>query len=171
MTTPILYLFVGYPGAGKTSISKIIHQLTGAEHLWADHVRSEMFGRPAHSTVESQQLYDHLNHEAAQLLTAGKSVIYDTNFNFKSDREALRKVANEHNANTTLIWVTTPLNIACQRAVQQPADQSTRVLGSMTQKEFDAIVAKLEVPDNDENPIKIDGTKFDVESITYQLSL
>lgn len=171
MTTPILYLFVGYPGAGKTTISKIIEQLTSAEHLWADHVRGKMFGSPNHSTEESQRLYEHLNLEAAKLLASGKSVIYDTNFNFKSDREALRKVANEHNADTTLIWVTTPLEIACRRAVQQSANQSTRVLGSMTQSEFDTIVAKLEAPDKAENPIKIDGTKFDVESIKHHLSL
>ncbi len=171
MTNPKLYLFVGYPGAGKTAVSKIIQQLTGAEHLWADHVRSEMFGTPDHTAGESHQLYERLNQRAAELLKAGNNVIYDTNFNFRSDREALRQVAAIYNATTVLVWVTTPLEVACHRAVQLLGGVDTRVLGSMTQSEFDAIVAKLEPPSKDENPIKIDGTKFDVESIKRHLSL
>lgn len=171
MTNPKLYLFVGYPGAGKTTVSKIIEQLTGAEHLWADHVRGTMFGTPGHTAEESHQLYEHLNRQTAELLKTGNSVIYDTNFNFRSDRQALRQTAAEHNADTVLVWVTTPLKVACRRAVQLHGSVDTRILGSMTQSEFDAIVAKLEPPSKDENPIKIDGTKFDVESIKRHLSL
>ena len=78
MTRPKLYLFVGYPGAGKTTASKIIAQHTGATHLWADHVRGKMFERPLHSVDESHQLYERLNQRTAELLAAGQSVIYDT---------------------------------------------------------------------------------------------
>jgi len=171
MIRPKLYLFVGYPGAGKTTVSKLIKHLTGATHLWADHVRGEMFDKPSHSAGESQALYEHLNRLTAELLAADKSVIYDTNFNFKNDRQALRLIAAMHDAETILIWIATPLAIARQRAMNTHLDTSTRVLGTMTGAEFDAIVAKLEPPTKDENPIKIDGAKLDIDSLTRHLSL
>ena len=170
-TKPKLYLFVGYPGAGKTTASKIIAHQTGATHLWADHVRGKMFEQPLHSVDESHRLYEHLNQQTAELLAAGQSVIYDTNFNFKNDRRAMRAVAAAHNAETVLIWITTPLVIARQRAISPTGDSGTRVLGAMTGAEFDAIVAKLEPPTKDENPIKIDGAKLDISSLSRHLSL
>ena len=171
MTRPKLYLFVGYPGAGKTTASKIIERLTGATHLWADHVRGHMFERPGHSASESHELYERLNQQTGELLATGKSVIYDTNFNFKHDRQAMRQIAATHGADTILIWITTPRASARQRAIYPPGDSDTRVLGAMTGAEFDAIVAKLEPPSKDENPIKIDGTKLDLATLSRHLSL
>ena len=171
MTRPQLYLFVGYPGAGKTTASKMIEKLTGATHLWADHVRGQMFGKPLHSAVESHKLYEHLNQLTSELLTAGQSVIYDTNFNFQHDRQAMRQIAAAHGAEVILIWMTTPLVVARERAINAHSDSSTRVLGTMTGAEFDTIVAKLEPPTKLENPIKIDSTKLDIVSLKRHLSL
>lgn len=171
MIRPKLYLFVGYPGAGKTTVSKIIAQQTAAIHLWADHVRRELFDTPNHSADESHRLYERLNRRTAEMLAAGQSVIYDTNFNFKNDRQAMHQLAVTHGAETILIWITTPLAVARQRAINTPGDKSTRILGAMTDAEFDAIVAKLESPTKDENPIKIDGSKLDIASLSRHLSL
>ena len=73
---------LGYPGAGKTTAAKVIHSLTGATHLWADHERRKLFATPNYSHAENIELYDKLNKTAAELLQQGKSVIFDTNFNF-----------------------------------------------------------------------------------------
>jgi predicted kinase len=171
MTRPKLYLFVGYPGAGKTTASKMIEQLTGATHLWADHVRGQMFGKPLHTATESHRLYERLNQLTGELLSGGQSVIYDTNFNFKHDRQALRQIATDHGAEIILIWITTPLAVARQRAIDAPSNGGTRVLGTMTGAEFDAIVAKLEPPTKSENPIKIDSSKLDITSLKHHLNL
>jgi predicted kinase len=165
--TPRLYFFVGYPGAGKTTIAQIIHAETDAVHLWADHERRKLFAEPNHSHEESEALYKYLDETTDKLLAEGKSVLFDTNFNFTADRELMRQIAQRHNAEPVLIWVTTPKEVARQRAVH---DMNPRngYDSSMSAEQFDSIVAKLQPPTKDENPIKIDGAKLDKSTVIQQ---
>ncbi len=169
MSRPILYLLIGYPGAGKTTVAKIIHEATGAVHLWSDVERHKMFGHPTHSTEESIELYDELTARTQTLLAEGKSVIFDTNFNFHGDRVKLRDIANRQGADTVIVWITVPDEVARHRAVDQGVKRNgyhTR----MTEKHFNEIIAKLEPPTKDEKVIKIDGTKLDRQTILTLLS-
>lgn len=170
MSKPILYLMVGYPGAGKTTISKLISKRTGAVHLWADAERHNMFDEPTHSNQESIQLYEYLNHRAGELLTNGESVVFDTNFNFASDRKKLREIADQRGAITKVIWLTTPAEIAREHAVHPPQMRNGYMFG-MSDAEFDDIVSKLEPPDKNENVIKIDRSKLDADSLLRILGI
>ncbi len=161
---------VGYPGAGKTTISTLISKRTGAVHLWADAERHKMFGTPTHSQQESVQLYEHLNHRAAELLANGQSVVFDTNFNFASDREKLRDIAEQCQAETKVIWLTTPVEVAREKAVHPPKMRNGYMIG-MTEEEFDSIVSKLEPPAKDEEVIKIDRSKLDADSLLRLLGI
>lgn len=164
-----LYLLIGYPGAGKTTVATIIHEATGAVHLWSDIERHKMFGHPTHSKEESIKLYDELNRRTETLLAEGKSVVFDTNFNFCDDRRKLRDIADRQGAETVVIWITVPEKVARHRAVDQGVKRNgyhTR----MTEEAFDKIVSKLEVPDKDEKVIKIDGTKLDRQTVMTLLS-
>jgi len=171
MPKQTLYLLIGYPGAGKTTVAQAISQETGAKHLWADHERQQMFGKPQHTLDESIALYNHLNKITRKLLSEGKSVIFDTNFNFFNDRENLRQIAASENVETIIIWVTTPRSTAEARAVTIPDNTHNRILGSMTKQEFDTIADKLEIPDKDEKVIKIDGTKLDQDELMRHLNM
>jgi predicted kinase len=170
MTKPTLYLFIGYPGAGKTFIAQIIARHTGATHLWADAERHKLFDNPTHTLEESNELYDKLNAAAAYLLANGKSVVFDTNFNFLADREKLREIATDQGAQTIVIWVTTPVELAKKRAVHGDTTRNGYDM-NMSAEQFDAIVEKLEPPTKDEHFIKIDGTKLDDVTVTRLLSL
>lgn len=169
MTQPILFLLVGYPGSGKTTTSKYIHELTGAEHIWADRERREMFGEPTHTQEESRELYNHLNDMTDHLLAAGKSVIFDTNFNFYKDRQHLRDIAASRHAKTVVVWITTPKETAKQRAVHE------RTLRNyyeyiLPEADFERLSNHLEPPREDERPIKLDGTRISLEIVRQALA-
>ena len=168
---PILYLFVGYPGAGKTTIAKLIEARTNAVHLWADHVRQTLFEKPTHSMQESKQLYNMLNDETAAWLRQGRSVIFDTNFNFFDDRERLRKIAGDSGANVVLIWVCTPVEIARARALEASEGQTTRIFGNMALADFERIAANFQPPQPHEQAIKIDGSNLVTEDAYRALNI
>ena len=169
MSKPFLYIFVGYPGAGKTTIAKIIHEETGAVHLWADRERQKMFGYPSHSQDESRQLYKALNIRAEDLLKDGKSVIFDTNFNYRRDRDLMRSIADRYGAKTVLVWVSTPRPIAKDRALHHTHRDRNGYLVSMSESEFDHLSDHLEEPEDDEHALKIDGTNIERETLLKQL--
>jgi predicted kinase len=171
MQKPKLYLFVGYPGAGKTTVAKVIHEATGAVHLWADRIRRERFEHPAYSHEENLELYNHLNELTGELLRSGNSVLFDTNFNFYKDREHLRHIANAHGAEVVLIWLTTPKDVARHRATEEHHQNHTRVLGTMPPEEFDRMARNLQEPSADEQAIAVDGTKLNEEELKQKLGL
>lgn len=171
MTKPTLYLFVGYPGAGKTSVAKIIQRCCGATHLWADKIRRERLGPPNYSHQENAALYDHLNQMTAELLRAGNSVIYDTNFKYHRDREKLRQIAKSHNANIVVIVLTTDLVEARHRATKPHHQHDNRIHGTMSDADFKRLSADIEWPTSDEVAIEIDGTKIDEQTVKTKLGL
>lgn len=170
MSKPGLYFFIGYPGSGKTTVSKFIAKATGAAHLWADAERHKLFEQPTHSEEESLRLYDRLNRQAEDLLAAGRSVVYDTNFNFYADRQKMRDIAARQGADAILIWVDVPKEAAKRRAVNV-RDSRNGYLISMTEDQFEAIAAKLEPPAEGEKFIKINGLKLDRQEVLQLLSL
>jgi len=167
---PVLYIFVGYPGSGKTTVAKIIAEMSSAEHLWADHERHKMFNQPTHAVSESRRLYAHLNQVTDRLLSQGLSVIFDTNFNYYSDRQHLRQIAKKRQAKTILIWLTTPLAIARARATEHSHNKETRIWGNMPPEVFDRMSSQLELPKRYEAAIQIDGTNINRENLKQQLA-
>lgn len=170
MAKPTLYLFIGYPGAGKTTVAKLIVDRTGAVHLWADAERHKMFGEPTHSKEESIELYNYLNHRAGELLASGEDVVFDTNFNYLADRDKLREIAAQNGGQTQVIWLTTPPEIARERSVCVPGTRNGYTVG-MSEEQFNNIVEKLEAPEKNEKVIKIDGAKLDANHAIELLKL
>jgi predicted kinase len=171
MNKPTLYLFMGYPGAGKTTIARIIREATDGVHLWADFERHVMFDEVQHTPEESRILYDHLNRVADELLEQGKCVIYDTNFNFRKDRDRMRQIAAKHGADVVVVWVTTPRDVAQHRATQESENQDTRIWGNMAQPDFNRLSDNLQAPDEDEHAVQLDGAHVDEAAIKAALGL
>lgn len=171
MTKARLYLFVGFPGAGKTTVANLIADCSGAVHLWADQERQAMFETVTHSKQESDELYDKLNQRADELLAAGKSVVFDTNFNYLKDRQYLCSIAAKNNAEVTVIWMQTPIEIARDRALHEHHRDRNGYDQTMTAEEFERLTNHVEPPSDNENFITIDGTDIDTEAVKRQLGL
>lgn len=164
-----LYLMLGYPGAGKTTTAKVIHELTGADHLWADYQRRQMFGVPKYTHLENVQLYEHMNNMTEKLLAEGKDIVFDTNFNFYKDRQRLSEMAKNYGGQALVVWVTTSRDIARERATDG-GGHHTRVLGDMTAEAFERMSNSLEKPKPDETVIEVDGTKVTPKYIATLLN-
>jgi predicted kinase len=162
---------VGYPGSGKTTASQIIHDLTGAVHIWADYERRVMFGEPTHSQEESKKLYHHLNQQTDMLLGDNQSVIFDTNFNFRDDRDLLRGIAAAHGAETRLVWVKVDKDIAKKRAMHPAHALDNKYTDTMKSPDFERITKHLEPPTADESPVMLDGTCLSLQYVSQQLGL
>lgn len=166
-----LYLMLGFPGAGKTSAAKIISKISGAEHIWADFERRKIHGTPTYTQSENDELYHSLNNKTRQLLESGKSVIYDTAFNHQKDREKMRDLAHRLKVKTIIVWVKVPKSVARERAQNIGNHLETRLLGSMTDEQFDHLIKKLEQPHADEKVIELDGLKLTEKYIKTKLKI
>lgn len=160
---------LGYPGSGKTTTARYIHELTGAVHLWADKIRNELYPNPTHSHQENIELYNHLNKLTAEILASGHSVVFDTAFNFYKDREYLRTIASENGSKVLLIWVQADKDLAKQRATHDNHAQRNSYPQTMSQKRFERITGDFELPHPNERCIKLDGTKITKEYVTSKL--
>lgn len=155
-----VYLMLGYPGAGKTTAARALHQITGAVHLWADKIRNERYPQPTHSHEENLELYTYLNELTAELLATGQSVIFDTAFNFYKDRQYLRAIASKHGATVVLLWVQTKKDLARERATHPDHAARNTYPHTMPEERFERITGDLETPRPDEAYIPVDGTKI-----------
>jgi predicted kinase len=167
---PKLYYFIGYPGSGKTTLALDIAKADRATHIWADDERHKLFPESTHSEKESLELYDLLNARAEKLLSEDNSVVFDTNFNFYSDREKMREIAARQKAEPILIWMDVPYETAKDRAICTDKVRNGYKT-SMSAEQFDNIATKLEVPRSGEEYIKIEEVRHGTDEALSKLGL
>ena len=160
---------LGYPGAGKTTTAQLIHELSGAVHLWADKIRNERYQSPTHSHQENLDLYNHLNALTEKLLAEGKSVVFDTAFNYYKDRQYLREIAATYNAKVILVWVKTKKELAKDRATRDGHAKRNTYPKPMSSIRFERIAGGLEPPHPNERCIKLDGTRITEQYVKTEL--
>ena len=158
---------LGYPGAGKTSIAKIIAKLTGAVHINSDQFRKHMFDNPEHiSETEHEQIYNMLDYIAEQILKSGKSVIYDANLNRYAHRQEKYDICKKTGAHAKPIWVQTDVETARKRATKQAGKKlKHRPFGNMKPKTFERLTAQLEEPTKSEKATIVNGDVISEDQI------
>ncbi len=166
---PTLYLMLGYPGAGKTTIARIIADTTGAVRLSSDQFRVTHFKNPTFSQDEHDAVYSGLNKETQQLLQKGKSVVYDANLNRYIHRKEKYDIAHKLGVNVQLIWINTPKHIAKQRATQDGENDPHRPFGNLKTDVFNRLSDELEPPRSEEPCLSIVG--IDVTKDTVREAL
>ncbi len=162
---------MGFPGSGKTTTARIIEEITGAEHIWADRERMKLFGRPTHHPNESSELYKRLNATTDKLLSEGQSVIFDTSFNYFKDRNFMRELTHRNNAALVLIWVETPKELAKARALTMDHARNNHYGHIMSPDQFARITDHVETPEDHERAVSLDGTRISREYVAEKLGI
>jgi predicted kinase len=166
---PTLHLLMGLPGSGKTTLGKVLESLTGAVYLSSDESRLALFKKPCFSQEEHDMLYATLDHNVEHLLRAGYDVIYDANLNRRHHRQEKYDLAEKFGANAKLWFVEVNPEVARKRRI---AEQGPRLVpqGESSARMFDRVANLIEMPENTEAAIKVDGINITEDTIKTHLA-
>jgi predicted kinase len=116
---PLLILLYGFPGAGKTFFARQLCEQLVATHVHGDRMRAELFEQPTYSKEESHVINSLMQYMTGEFLSAGVSVVYDTNAMRVAQRLSLRNMATRAGAETVLVWLQIDPESAQARASQR----------------------------------------------------
>jgi predicted kinase len=105
LTKPVLICLYGFPGSGKSYVSRNLAENLQIAHVSADRIRSELFEQPRYDTQENAIINHLMAYMTEEFLSAGVSVVYDSNALRLAQRRNLRILAQRHKAEFLLIWL------------------------------------------------------------------
>lgn len=132
---PLLVMFLGVPGSGKTTFSKLLRAELSAVVLNSDSIRLSMWGSQeaiweTHSKPEARAhantlTFGALDYAAGQVVAAGYNVIYDCNANKHEERSKMAKISEVNGGNAIVVYIKTPHEVAIERITQRQASHDS----------------------------------------------
>jgi predicted kinase len=148
-----LYALSGLSFSGKSTLAAELGRTTGAAIVSYDELFVSL-PRPAgiEGLAEWQLLVDEVHERARAELAAGRSVIVDTLNEDLVDRDELRAIADEHGAETVVVYLDTPLDVIAERRRQ---NEESGERGTTRDDNFAFVLAKFEPPRPHERAIRV----------------
>lgn len=112
---PILIIFCGLPGVGKTTIAKKLAPLIDATMLSSDKIRKELIPQPTYERYERELIYQVMMLIAKYLHKAGKTCILDATFTKEEFRNQVKKKTHCSNDQFFIVECFCSENIAISR--------------------------------------------------------
>lgn len=168
MEQPLVVLFVGIPGSGKTAFARELSKKLQAVLLNSDAIRIAMWRsldevHAAHATAESRRLNNQLafgamNYATEQTLKAGYSVVYDCNANHRAERQEKHDVVTKYDGLSVVVRLRVPYELALRRVQdrEDTHDQRRFDLGKANSV-LERFTNEIEEPTPDEHVIEIAG--------------
>jgi predicted kinase len=148
---PLFIMLYGFPGAGKTFFARQMTDHLQCAHVQGDKIRFELFEEPRYDKQENS-IVDHLTeYMVEEFLTAGISIIYDTNAMRRSQRLQLREMARKRGAQPLLVWFQLDADTAfarLQKRDRRRADDKFAIDYSFD--EFKRIANAMQHPQNED---------------------
>lgn len=123
LSKPALICLYGYPGSGKTYVARNLANEIQLAQVSADRIRNELFQTPRYDAQENAIVTHLMDYMSEEFLSAGVSMVYDTNALRAVQRRRLRELARKHKAAYLLIWIQVDLDTAFART--QDRDRRT----------------------------------------------
>ncbi len=155
---PVLILLYGFPGSGKTYFSRQFSQEVQAAHLEEDRIRSELFEQPRFTKQENYALSRIMEYMAGEFLSAGISVIYDTNAMRIAQRRNLRELARKHKAEVITVWFQVDPDTAFVRNAKRDRRKlDDRFAAGYNADSFRELASHMQHPESTEDFLVISG--------------
>ncbi len=166
MDRPLIVVFLGFPGSGKTYFSRQLAEKIRAVTLNSDALRVSMFGSLERideiRISDRPRLYDDvfgaMDYAARQCLLAGHSVVYDAQQTKRKDRRGIEKIAADCGAVPVLVWMKTSRETALRRGQEREArDDSHQYDAEKMVRLIDRFDSITDLPGDNENVVEISG--------------
>jgi predicted kinase len=183
MTEPLLVVFVGIPGSGKTTFAKNLAQKLQAIVLNSDAIRMSMWGsleaiQATHTSPEDRKhgnklTFGAMNYAADQILQTGVSVIYDCNANHRYERQEKHDIADKNHATSVIVRIRVPYEVSLRRVQEREAAHDQRQMSAEKARGvLERFMDEIEEPDPDEFVIEINGEQsFDEQYAVFKQEL
>lgn len=155
---PTIITLYGYPGAGKTYLSRQLCEDLNIAHLQGDRIRFELFEQPRYDKQENQIVMNIMNYMAEEFLRAGISVVYDADCSRAAQRRSVRELARKSHARTLMIWLQIDMESAFVRVSHRDRRKSDDKFSSPIDRNmFDSLAGKMQNPALTEDYIVVSG--------------
>lgn len=150
---PVLYLMVGLPCSGKTTLAKKLERETGAVRFTPDEWHIFLFGNDFHEDGQHDQRHDRIEalmwKLGRELLSKGISVILDFGFWAKEQRDEKRAEAKALGARVQICYQDTPLPELLRR-LEQRNKTGTEVFTTITPEDMKEWSGMFQPPEKEE---------------------
>ena len=155
---PLLVQLYGFPGSGKTYFARQFCEQVQAAHVQDDRIRFELFEQPRYDKQENDVITQLMDYMTGEFLSAGISVVYDTNAMRMSQRHVLREVARKAHAQPLLIWLQIDADGAYARTTKRDRRRSDDKYAAIIDRPiFNNIAGHMQNPLNTEDYVVVSG--------------
>lgn len=135
MHRPLLVIFIGVPGSGKTYFATRLSKELGAARLNSDAMRLAIFGDLGHieklyhspqRKVLNTYTFGALDYVTRELLGSGTSVVYEAIQRTQSDRKGMERLAEECGARLVLVSMEIDDEMAIDRVQKREESPDVR---------------------------------------------
>lgn len=123
---PRLIMVIGLPGSGKTYFAQNFSDEYKIPFLNINQIRHQLIAEPTYNKTENQLLNTVGVKLLLEIFKTNCSVIVESDFSSRVNRQAFSKLAHKHNYQPMIIWVQTDVEESEYRATtnnpQKPKD-------------------------------------------------
>ncbi len=154
MSKPVLYLFCGLPGTGKTTYAKSLESENCRRYSLDEFFLAKYKGQeltPEQFNTAEQDIKDNLKSQISENLRLGKSVILDYGLWKKVERDSYKQFAEENGAEWKLMYFKVPKEVQLSRLTDRETERNHKI----TPELLSIFVGRFEEPKDEGEEIII----------------